>query len=223
MTMNPDIRQQERIVNAELARLLREQCGLDAQAETIVDGRQPDVLVMRPDKGPVIIETEFAPARSVNDDALAKLGLAVRGETTRVTFAVTLPAFLREVHQRHLAERLADTELQWMPWYSIIDIDTAHKGDVFQLSRELVNAAPPTDDLEEAVSRLEAGAQTAGATLYSKPGSMSHVANVFDRDVSDEVANMAALMVINAMVFHDRLSSASIRYPPPPPYEYRRL
>ena len=43
------------------------------------------------------------------------------------------------------------------------------------------------------------------------------MAEVFEREASDEVANMAALMVINALVFHNKLSSSLAVIPPPPP------
>lgn len=215
-----EIRQQERIVNAELARLLREECGLNAQAEVILDGRYPDVLIDRRDHGgPVILESEFAPAYSVNDDALAKLGLAYNGQPTAVTFALVLPEDLKQVHQRHLRDRLRSSRFLWSPCYSISGTHLDRRsGGVLDLSTEISQAEPPPDydDLESAVVKLEKGASAAGARMYSKSGSMARIAQVFDRDASDEVANMAALMVINAMMFHDRLSSATAAVPPPP-------
>ena len=209
-----EAKQQERIVNGELARLLRERCNLDAQAETIVDGRQPDILIER-SNGPVIIETEFAPAYSVNDDALAKLGLEYRGEPAGITFAVTIPAELKATHQQHLQDRLAAATLKWQPWRSAYETGLPSTGNFIELSEDVARAETRTDDLEQAVERLAQGAQTAGSRLYSKLGSMARVALVFERDISDEVANMAALMVINAMVFHDRLASASGAITPP--------
>lgn len=216
MTISSSIRQQERIVNSELARLLRERCNLDAQAEVIIDGRQPDVLVMHPNHGPIIIETEFEPARSVNDDALAKLGLKVYGTPTLVTFAVTLPQELKFIRQQHLFDRVATSMLQWQAWHADATSEQRASGGYQDLCDQIRHVVTRSDDLERAVSVLEGGAQTAAATLHFSPGSVSQIARVFDRDPSDEVINMAALMVINAMVFHDRLSGLSPEIPPSP-------
>ena len=51
-------RSHESVINDVLARLLRESLGLSAVAETLHEGRRPDVLVRLPG-GPVILETEI--------------------------------------------------------------------------------------------------------------------------------------------------------------------
>lgn len=217
-----EIRQQERIVNNALAELLRDRCDLDAQAEVGVAGRYPDVLV-NVLNGPVILETEFAPAYSVRDDAFAKLGLTIRGRSTDITFAVVLPEELKQIHQRHLRERLAIADLEWTTCFSDASYDETRTGDFVALSDDVARAIPKGDDVSAAVQTLEKGALQAGSLLYSSPGTMVRVAEVFEREASDEVANMAALMVINAMVFHNKLSSSLAIIPPPPPdFEYRR-
>ncbi len=209
-----EIKQQERIVNVALADLLRDRYGLDAQAEVHVAGRYPDVLVNLP-AGPVVLETEFAPAYSVNDDALAKLGLHVHGSSADITFAIVLPESLKYIHQRDLHGKLANSPLQWTTWYTDATFDPSKFGDIQALSDDVERATAKGDDVANAVAMLEEGARKAGSMLYSKPGTMGRVSRVFERESSDEVANMAALMVINAMVFHNRLSS-SVALPPPP-------
>ena len=47
----------------------------------------------------------------------------------------------------------------------------------------------------------------AGARLYSSPGTLARVSEVFNAEPNDESANMAALLIINAMIFQERLSS----------------
>ena len=61
---------------------------------------------------------------------------------------------------------------------------------------------------------LDAGTRRAGARLYSAPGTLARVAKIFGAEPSDEVANMAALVVINAMVFQDRLASNEAAFQP---------
>ena len=63
MTTSPTKdRSHESIINDTLARLLRERSGLSTAAETLHDGKRPDIIVRLPE-GPVILETEFEPAR----------------------------------------------------------------------------------------------------------------------------------------------------------------
>ena len=202
----------EATVNVALARLLRDDFGLDAQAELVVAGRRPDVLVQRA-SGPVVIESEFAPARSVDNDALAKLFLKVGGREVGVTIALVLPSELREVHEADLSDRLRASEFKWREWHAESDLPPLERGSIGDLANAVVLAAARSNYLIEAVVRLEEGAYAAGSRLYYSPLAMSAVARVFNRGESREVANMAALMCINAMVFHDRLSCATTRVP----------
>ena len=209
------LRIHEATVNVALARIMRDEFGLDAQAEMIVNGRRPDVLIQR-SAGPVVIESEFAPAHSVDDDALAKLFMKVGGQSVGVTFALVLPSELRDIHESELSDRLLSSCFTWRIWYSTIDSGPDESGSLRDLADSIVASEARVTDIEEAVSCLEKGAHAAGATLYNNPGLMAAVAKVFDRDESKEVANMAALMCINAMVLHDRLYAASRNIPPGP-------
>ena len=53
-----------------------------------------------------------------------------------------------------------------------------------------------------------------GSRLYQSSGTIARVSNIFGADPTDEVANMAALVVINAMVFQERLASGDETYRP---------
>ena len=111
MTTSPTKdRSHESIINDTLARLLRERSGLSTAAETLHDGKRPDILVRLPE-GPVILETEFEPAATVEADALSRLGMSIDGQRVQNVFAVTVPARLRSTNQRHLYQRLATATL----------------------------------------------------------------------------------------------------------------
>ena len=212
-----NLRIHEATVNVALARLLRDAFGMNAQAEMIVNGRRPDILIQR-GSGPVVIESEFAPAHSVDDDALAKLFVKVGGQTVGVTFALVLPSELRDIHEAELPERLLSSCFTWRIWYSTIDSGPDESGSLREFADSIVASSSRETDIEAAVTCLENGAHAAGATLYNSQGAMHAVAEVFDREESREVANMAALMCINAIVLHNRLRSASSSIPAPPKY-----
>ena len=69
---------------------------------------RPDILIRTPDTQPVVIETEFAPAASVERDARSRLGRTPAGSKDPIeqAIAVRIPAALRGGQER-LAERIA--------------------------------------------------------------------------------------------------------------------
>ena len=100
-TANGKDRSHESIINDTLARFLREPCGLSAVAETLHDGRRPDIIV-RLSAGPMVLETELEPALTVEADALSRLGMEIDGQRVQNVFAVTVPGRLRSTSQLHL-------------------------------------------------------------------------------------------------------------------------
>ena len=211
-TTNRD-RSHESIINDALARLLRERSGLDAVAETLHGGRRPDIIV-RLAGGPVVLETELEPAPTVEADALSRLGMTINGGKVQNVFAVTVPGQLRAVSQQYLFERMAAATLIWQEWR--VDGSSGPKvsGTPLELGNSVERATPPACDLDEAVNALDEGARRAGAKLYASPGTLGRVARIFGSDPVDEAANMAALVIINAMVFQERLASREAAFQP---------
>ena len=206
-------RSHESVLNITLARVFRERCGLNAVSETLQGGPQPDILI-RLSQGPIIVETEFEPASTVEADALSRFGMEIDGRKIQNTFAVTVPAALRTANQAHLFERLTSTTLAWQEWRSDGTSGPKLNGTPIELANVIRSATPPAGNLDEAVDALDEGARRAGSLLYSSPGTLGRVAEIFDADPSDEVANMAALVVINAMIFQERLASAEVAFQP---------
>ena len=206
-------RSHESIINDVLARLLRESLGLAAVAETLQEGKRPDVLIRLP-AGPVILETEVEPAPTVEADALSRLGMEIDGRKVQNVFAVTIPAHIRSTAQQRLYERMAVSTLEWREWRIDGSTGPALTGTPGDLGRAATMAAPPAGNLDEAVDLLDDGARRAGSRLYSSPGTLARVSKVFGAEPGDESANMAALVVINAMVFQERLAGGEEVYQP---------
>ena len=204
-------RSHESIINDALARLLREQSGLSAVAETLHGGRRPDILV-RLAEGPVVLEIEIEPATTVAADALSRLGMEINGSRVQNSLAVVVPVRARGISQQQLYERLAVTDLEWQEWRIDGTAGPKFAGTVAELGEAVSRTIPPAGNLEAAVDALENGARRAGSTLYKSPGTLARVARIFGTYPSDEVANMAALVVINAMVFQERLASDEVAY-----------
>ena len=206
-------RSHESVINNALARLLRERVGLDAVAETLHAGRRPDILARLP-SGPAVLEVEIAPAPTVAADALSRLGTEIDGRSVQTAFAVVVPESIRATPQQHLHARLAAAALQWQEWRADGTAGPKLAGGVAELGAAVARATPPAGNLEAAVALLDEGARRAGSRLGQSPGTLARVARVFGADASAESANMAALVIINAMAFQERLASADALYQP---------
>ena len=212
-TVTDTDRSHESIINDTLARFLRERCGLSAVAETLHDGRRPDIIVRLPE-GPVILETELEPALTVEADALSRLGREINHRRVQNVFAVTVPERLRSTSQQHLYDRMAGATLVWQEWRIDGTAGPKLSGTAIELGNSVERTTPPGGDLEAAVDTLDDGARRAGSRLYSSPGTLGRVSKIFGADPGDEAANMAALVIINAMVFQERLASNEVAFQP---------
>ena len=140
--------------------------------------------------------------------------MEIDGKKVQNVYAVTVPLSLRSAAQQHLFERMASATLVWQEWRSDGTSGPRNSGTATELANAVARTTPPAGDLEEAVDVLDKGARRAGSLLYTSPGTVGRVAKVFSVDPSDEVANMAALVVINAMVFQERLASGAVVFQP---------
>jgi len=206
MSIPPRDRSHESVINGALATLFRERAGLDASSETLRIGARPDIVVRIPD-GPVVVEVEFEPARTLEADALSRLGIEIDGRKVHVAFAVAVPEVMRGVAQQHLQPRLAAVNMRWQEWRSDGTSGPRIIGSFAALARSIQQATAPAADLDEAVATLDEGARRGGARLCGSHGTLVRVAGVFGSPPGDEPANMGALMIINAMVFQERLAS----------------
>ena len=206
-------RTHETIFNDTLARLLRDRLGLSVAAETLRDGAQPDILV-RLEQRVVVIETELEPAPTVEADALSRLGMEIDGLVVENVFAVSVPGQLRSTNQQFLYERMGSATLRWQEWRSDGTSGPKLSGDATELGHAVLVSSPPSGDLDEAVDVLDRGVRLAGSRLAQSPGTLARVADVFGTEPGEESANMAALVVTNAMVFQDRLASNEAYYQP---------
>jgi len=227
--MNPVQHNQEAVANTVLAQLLTQR-GLDAQAETTVNRRRPDIIITRTRHGNrtyrIYLETEYEPAVTVDDDAKSRLQENMPDGASfqrLVAFAIKLPETLKSADQQFLTQRFQDAALKWRVWYAFRDprkpngklqfsVGRPETGKIDELVRAVRTVEAEVYDLERAVDELEKGACEAGAQLISR--TIRRLAkNVFKNEKynpvhdAEETAQLSALIVINAMMFHERLAS----------------
>ena len=205
---NPDWN--DRTVHAERTHVIHR--ALQAmQALPGTDTRQePDILVAPPRRQPVIVETEFAPARTVEQDATARLGTSLHstGEDIEGVLSVVLPESLKtgdlETVDRaafRYATHYLDAKgesIRWPPKREWLEGGVDDLSDAIEwLSLSERQLARGTEALEQVV-RNAAGllAEHAGE------GSLARVARDLHQGAGEQTERMASAICVSAFVFH---------------------
>lgn len=218
----------EHTVNVELARLLRtrhprwrngigvEQTGMLADAP----GLRPDILIQHPGGLPVVIETEYQPAREVEQDASSRLGAVVEatGEAIEQAVALRVPIELRGVNQAQLPQRVAEAAFDYC-----VFTEGAEGPDRWPESGWLTGGV---DDLagfiehtalsERRIARgtliLETGVRQAAGRLQfhlqERPDAIPRIAAILHQQPGEQTMRMAMAIVANALTFHGSIISS---------------
>ena len=176
-------------------------------------GLQPDILVTASDRAPVVIEAEYDPANSVEDDARARLGLTVADGHRRIEAVIALryPNELRYASDLEAEVRSARQS------YAVL----YENGDRFPASGWLEGSCEDVADMVRLLSvpqsavntasdHLELGIETAADRLNEiselRPRVASDIAGLLGMSNVHQTRRMACAILANAMVFHDRVA-----------------
>ena len=171
---------------------------------------QPDILVASLRRHPVIVETEFAPAQTVEQEAIARLGARLHstGEEIEGVLSVVLPDSLKtgDLETVHSAEFRYATHyldangesIRWPSEQQWLEGGVGDLADAIEwLSLSERQLARGTEALEQVVR------QAAGllATL-AREGSLARVARDLHQSPGEQTERMAAAICVSAFVFH---------------------
>ena len=223
--MNPaEARTSEKVLNGALAAALNgchPRWRVEAEQSGVVrgaPGRSPDLVITAgdgPASAPVVIETEYEPARTVEADAAARLGsvLAGSGQTVEQAVAVAAPEALRRAPQRDLAGEVAaaglryrlatrygaDADPSWFPaegWLTGTVADLAGLCEQL-ITNDLVVAAAATV-MEESVAAVSANLTRA---FSQNPEVLAGVAEALNLQQSEQTTRIGMTMIANALLF----------------------
>ena len=186
-------------------------------------GLQPDIVIRHPGGAPVIVETEFEPARTVEDDARSRLGLVIAetGDEVEQAIAVRVPSALRG-DQGHLAEHIAEAEFRYCLF--------AHRegeptdparwpesgwlsGGISDLAGLIEQTALSERRIAEGMRILEEGVGQAAARLRSdlednRPDVLTKIAEALHQEDGEQTSRMAMAIVANALTVHTAIAGA---------------
>ena len=176
---------------------------------------RPDILVRVPDAQPVAVETEYAPAATVEDDARARLGRTPLNfaDPIEQAVAVRIPDSLRR-GQADLAERIAaaaDFD------YCVFSGDPASPerwpetgwltGGIDHIARCIEHAMVSQRLVDKGMSILENGVRIAttairGAVSIGFPDAERNFGRILNQRAGEQTNRMAMTIIANALTFH---------------------
>jgi len=191
------------------------------QTRNFIDNlsRQPDILVRHPNGLPVIVETEFAPARTVESDAKSRLGerLQLDGTVIEQTIAVRMPEKLSVERQGNLSGLIQNTVEFEFCVFSIGASDFSRwpaegwlKGGVKDLAALIEYASLSESRIAQGVRILEEGVAQASAILRQAgkeaPDMLGKIGQELKQQDCEQTSRMAMAIVANAMMFHTAIA-----------------
>ena len=192
------------------------------QLQTLQGGGKPDVVLRNPRGSPVVVETEFLPARTVEEDAIDRLGRHLSGSGVAIEqcIAVRVPEFIKDVPQHALDAQTAeaiyefclytetdgdDDPLRWPAdgWITGAVNDLALLIETASISERMV--AQSLDVLERGIS--ETAVQLREAT-EDRPHVSTRIATTLLQEDGEQTSRMAMAIVANALTFQTMLAGA---------------
>ena len=215
-------RHTEPLVNAALAGALdgRHPRWRVTAEQTDVFGHRalrPDIFVSFGGTPPIILETEFTPATTVEEDARARLGNVTKdlGFEIEQVIAVRLDAALRRT--KDLPAAVEATRLEWCvlsghgDQYQRWPDQGWLRGGLDDLARAIEEVSLSERLVAEGLTILEQGVRQAAQILRADAAETSRsgleaTARLLHQEDSEQTSRMAMAIIANAMTFHTTLA-----------------
>ena len=186
-------------------------------------GKRPDIVVCHDPQFPVAIETEFYPAKTVEADAVARIGESYlpTGGVIYSALAVRIPDKYKSLAGTKIDDHLmAETALSYCIYYGATAAQ-AHRwpssgfieGGLEDIAFAVATARASPHLVDEAANVLEAGAKRLAAMLEASapkhPAVAEKLAATLKQEPGLQTFRMSATILINAFVFQETLAGGS--------------
>ena len=191
---------------------------LGAEQTRVMDrapAKQPDIVIAVPNSTPVIIETEYYPAVTVEQDARARLNesLASTRQIIEHTFAVRIPAELKTMPQGEIKYNIETIIFDYCIFSLKRDLSTERwpatgwlKGDINNLATSIESVAISESLLATSTDELERGVAQAANILQQAPAHTNEkIAQELRQETGEQTARLATAIIANAIIFHTRI------------------
>ncbi len=179
--------------------------------------KPPDIVVNHPSGVPVVIESEFEPAREVERDARARLGkyLAKDGRKIEQTIALRLPASLAKSNQRQLYQTIEKTTFRYCLLHKYPGVETVEvrwpefgwiEGRIDDLVGFIEHTALSESVIAQGMQILKLKISQAASIVRQdeSPALVTHqeIAKLLNQKDGEQTTRMAMAILANAISFH---------------------
>ena len=197
----------------------RDHISVEQQGMVRETALRPDIVIRPPGGIPVVLETEFMPARSVEADAQARLGqfLQYNGDRIEQTIAVRIPQELSHAPQNDLTRQIEAAEFGYCT-FSLQEADAVVRwpatgwlnGSTDDLASCIENVSLSERLLAEGTQILEQSIGEAAGKLRETAGphALENMAQSLHQEDGEQTSRMAMAIVANALVFHAAIVEA---------------
>ena len=176
-------------------------------------GLRPDILITGADRAPVVIEAEFMPAVTAEQEAKDRLGLEAEDGRRQIEAAIALRYPEGFEFAEDMSGGLAGARLEYAVFYTD-DTRFPESGWLQGTAADLADiarlASAPQSAVDAATDALQSGIDRAAAILKDlneqRPAITQAVAALLGMSDVPQTHRMACAIIANAMVFHDRVA-----------------
>ncbi len=185
--------------------------------------KSPDIVVGHPGESSIIVETEFEPASTVEEDARGRLGVTIKatGDTVEQVVAVRIPKNLRSMAG---GEDIANGRFSYCLFSALPSptLDGSFRfrrfprngwigGGIDDLTGFIERAALSESRIVRGAEVLEAGVEAAAGRLHrdleaTHSGVLDTVAGALHQEKGWQTTRMAMAVVANALIFHTAIA-----------------
>ena len=212
--------QTEPSANSALGAILRRMlpsCAVHSETTRAISdhpGLQPDILITASDRAPVVVEAEYIPAYTAEDEAKARLGLQLAADGKRIEAAIALRYQSDIADASDIDGAIRSARLEYAVFYEEDEArfpasgwlqggvsDLADLIRLVSVSERAVDAA--TDVLEQGIERAVAVLDNMGRL---RPAINQEIARLLGMDDLPPTRRMACAIIANALIFHERIA-----------------
>lgn len=182
-------------------------------------GKRPDIIVNHPGSLPVIIETEFEPARSVEEDAQSRLGsrLSEDGRRIEQVIALKIPSRIVTVRQEHLEAELStagfqfvllfDHGLEQTRWPEKGYIEGGLDDFVTFIEQTALSESIMTRGMEVLENCISEAANIIQLDSNPAVSTQKNLAALLKQEKGEQTTRMAMAILANAVSFHNTITN----------------
>ena len=184
-------------------------------------GAQPDIIVRPPAGMPVVLETEYDPARTVEDDARARLGRVLRqtGDILEAVLAVRIPGHLGE-GGGDLGPGILSGRYRWCTFSgSPLEDRPAQRwpgsdwleGGIDELTDCVEQVSLSEQRIAEGLEVLERAVRTTAERLRRSapdrsPEVLRRIASALHQEECEQTTRMAMAILLDALLFQSAIA-----------------